>query len=611
MSAPYTSSMRLGMGFNAFTQESCSRNVVQVAPTSPKTATPLVRPTPIQDQQVHSSAKFVSRFSELVDAVGVTPAAFIRKDSPRGAPYASFLNIDHFNSHHIHYFIHVLATRDVPFSPDPDRAEFETIPTTPEPAKYGDSFVSGFVEGGELVALISVKLREPTQENIAAAKGRLEAQLDLGFRVASAPVPALREVDGETTTIVQWKCGHRFDAPNQWTPQNLREEVMSFPEYAFAHPVRLSPILSKYTTVKGFCANKLKVPEYEKSGAYIRAASLLDDYVDYKGILGGIKLAALDVDAGRCSLTAQPQTIELAQLSYEAKLDSEALLADYEDVPNQGAEAASPDAVKFIPYAPTVIGLMNARRDCEREVVKIIQEVDNLAANPETNATVAPAHLNPAVFRLLLPRIVDLSKQQRQLERAEELENARLASAAIKQRFNELEMVKKVLVRDLEVSKRQLEPYHGWTPVPLGCPIRIVNVATTRTMDYDFTNSYGPSFDLHTWDWQQGNSNQQFEVISGDAKGYYIRHVLSGRYLTPARSGEFGVYMEASDIPFGFTFSRLDTDNLTMIHLGKSPEYTLSLERWKDDNGIKVVGCKQAEGVCDQWLLQMWEDEEL
>ncbi|KAF7317726.1 hypothetical protein MKEN_00860400 [Mycena kentingensis (nom. inval.)] len=560
MSPPYNSTMRVGMGYNSFTQETCARDVVKpaLATSKPNNITLAAQSTKPLDQ-VHSSAQFVSRFGDLLEAFGVTPAAYIKNDGSRAAEYAQFLNVDHFNGHHIHYLIRVLAAREVPCSPE--LIEFDVISAAAaEPAKvYGDSFITGFLEGGELVALISVKLRRPSEENIAVGKCRLEGQVGLVFRVATAATAA-GEVDGETTTIVWRKCGLGMDAPNQWTPQSVREEVMSFPKNAFANPVRLGPVLSKYTTLKSFLTSKIKVPEYEKSGAYIRAASLLEDYLEYKGVWGSIHIAALQVEAGHFSLTPQPQSPELLQLSSEAKAESEAVFSDYEDVRSSKSSSSVIATNEGRPYAATVLGLTKARRDCEREMLKII---DSLAANPEANAEdPSRQHLNPTVFRMLVPRITDIAKQQLELDTTQQLEKSLRAEAELQQKYAKLELTKNDVARELQDVKKKIEPYRGWCPIELDKPFRLVNVATTRSMDYDFTNSNGPSYQLHTWDQEKDNSNQKFEVVLGDAKGYYIRHVVSGRYLTPTWTSDVGVHMDFYDnFPFPFTFNRIDADN--------------------------------------------------
>ncbi|KAJ7065375.1 hypothetical protein C8F01DRAFT_743716 [Mycena amicta] len=401
--APYDASMRLGMGFNSFTQELCLADAIVKTASSQKkdqrNASPSVEhggsnvkvskqkvleANAALDQQVHSTVKFVSRYSELVDALGVSAASQIQH--ARGH-YAAFLNVDNFNDHHVDYLIRVVASRPVPCS---ELTELDIIPNLPkeEFSKiYGDSFISGFNEGGEFVALISVKLADPSHANIAAVKRQLEETMDLTFRVGSetvAPDSRPLVLEGEFKTVVQRRGGQISEAPSKWTLRDIREEAMAFAKHAFAYPVRLSPILTKYTTLRSFHVAKMQhafvVPEYDRHGANVHAEALLDAYVEYRAVAREIQHAEWEVAHGLSSLTVQTATDDLAQLSAQAQANYEAWLGRKE-------ESAAPPSTPpkwfntLSPYHASIIGLSKARQDCQDEIIRILDEVNAFSSD--------------------------------------------------------------------------------------------------------------------------------------------------------------------------------------------------------------------------------------
>ncbi|KAJ7065367.1 hypothetical protein C8F01DRAFT_1125383 [Mycena amicta] len=627
--APYDASMRLGMGFNSFTQELCLADVVKPAPISKPNVLEANAALPV-DQQVHSTVKFISRFSELVEALGVSAASQIKH--ARGH-YAAFLNVDNFNDHDVHYLIRVVASRSMP---GPELSELDIIPNLPkeEFSKiYGDSFISGFNEGGEFVALISVKLGDSSPANIAAVKRQIEEQIDLTFHVGMPPPPEavawgwqqVRFLEGETKTVVQRRGGQISEAPSKWTLRDIREEVIGFAKHAFAHPVRLSPILTKYTTLRSFHVARMQygfvVPEYEKHGANVYAEALRDAYMEYGHVAREIQNAQWGVAHGFKSFTVEPEIAEIAQSSAQASYET------FERVPLQSKEepiaehhpeapTRSPPPKWFhalSPYPPSIVGLSKALQDCRDEMIGILEELDAVTDEPELASTSSRfwEHRTPMLLKTLLPTVHDPREEQLEAQRGQAMEALIHESAELKQQIeeqkrgmDELKAGKNLVQEQADALERQVAPYDGWCPIPLNKPVRLNSVSSGKSVDYDYSTSQ-PSFILHQWDSQARNLNQQFEVVRGNSKGYFIRHCVSGRYLIAARSGAIGsgvIYMGFSDLPGSFTFEKVNNDDgIAMIHFAEQPEFTLNVDKHSHQNGASIIGWKGGKAVIDQW----------
>ncbi|KAF7309460.1 hypothetical protein MIND_00316800 [Mycena indigotica] len=369
---PYDPAMRVGMGYNSFTQELCSRDVVtakpaQLPPNSkgPSNANSQVASSKVSfnetsrplNEQARVTAKFITRFPDLVQVLGVTPASHIK----RGRQYADLLNVDDFNDHHIHYVVHVLVTQEV--SSSIELTELNVIATLPKKdfsAIYGDCFISGFNEGGEFIALISLKLEEPSSANIRAVKSYLEGQI--GFAASPlATVDPKQLPDHDIKIVTHVRGGDNLSSGQDRTLRNIRDEALFFSKHAFAHPVRLSPILTKYTTLMGF-----------------HIAKAQNNF-----------MAIHNVEQGFASLALQPAASELEKFSADAKAGYEAredwVIQSKESTPTT-APIALPSSTtisppkwfnELSPYPATTLGLGQAYRDIQREMIRIVEEASN------------------------------------------------------------------------------------------------------------------------------------------------------------------------------------------------------------------------------------------
>nr|GAT56541.1 predicted protein [Mycena chlorophos] len=666
--APYDPSMRLGIGYNTFTQELCARDVVKTTGNSGSKAPAgwtsssqtVVVPSPpsetprFTNQQVQSTVQFIPSYIELVDTLGISAASHI-KHAAAGGPYAAFLDLGPFRTHHLHYLIRVLATREAAVGQAAEFTDIDVIPNLTEKERvsvYGDCFISGFNEGGELVALVSVKLNEPTDANIAATKQQIEQQLHVGLATKTEDS---KQIAGETRIVVLKRCGGVPDPRTEWSLAVLKDEIRPFPKHAFAHPVRISPVLTNYSTLKSFhvarAQNKFSVPQYTKNGVHVYAGALLEAFVEYQLVMSELQKTIHAVERGDYSLTPQPEVAELVHLSADAQAKSEASRvvkqedADWEQpsiAPSTAGGSSSHNRERsgtvnskwfncLSPYPATVLGLQQARLDCRTEMMRIVDQIDLITEEPDLASTFGCFWENrsPTILRTLLPTVNDLVQQRLEAKKesakvealTRESQELKQHGEGQKRRAEKLAGEKKELedekqmalgrIGELEAAALALvSPYAGWSPIGVpgkdAFPIRFISMAYKKVLDY----AYSPgSQQVHQWDKEFANLNQKFELVSESPKGYYIRHCLSGRYLSPGKSGpgDTSAYMEFSDFPAPFVFKRAEQDTGTMIiHFAENPAVRLSIERNAPNNGIKIIARKGAEGIWDQWRVELF-----
>ncbi|KAJ7093719.1 hypothetical protein C8R44DRAFT_989861 [Mycena epipterygia] len=467
--APYNSAMRLGMGFNSFTQQLCINDVVKAKDNQPATERNL-RPQykkgemeSSTSQVVTWSAKFVDRISEVTDSMNISGSLEIKCDAIGGGGGASarFIDSNKFKESDLNYFIQVKVTNEQLIAHDV--TEFSPIANVSDAdftRVYGDSFISGFIEGGEFNALVSIKLKDRTK----AKEFGGDLKIDLDFKAASVHGQAEggktdleSKYEAETTISVVWTGGGdiKDESVNDWTLATLKAVSMEFPERVMACPMRTNAILTKYTGLKSFHEKTLKGSplDYENAGVY--SSALLDAYMDFKVMWRNIQMAAWEVEQGQSYLVAKPNLPELSEMAAEAKeyyatqmnhyqkslpgpaAESQASALIVQATPSEeksekewsDVDAAPKQVIKvqprepveaplppntLTPYAANIFGLDKARRDCRFEMIKIVKEVDAVAKDPKV--AIDPSrtwqYLSPAIFRLLLPSVHNIDAER-------------------------------------------------------------------------------------------------------------------------------------------------------------------------------------------------------
>ncbi|RGP72364.1 hypothetical protein FLONG3_6760 [Fusarium longipes] len=495
MLAPYNNSMRLGQGFNSYTQQVClDKAVIPSPPKPPKTqgiitlassvssgtasqdgqgngaiedgkenndtsvATPAKKPDithPIQvmpwvkPQIVTYSSRFVDKLSDITDAMNISGALSINTATIGGTANGSYVDSDKFKSSDINFHLQVKVTNQLHDATEYDH--FNKIDNVKEkdfPEVYGDSFISGWEEGGELNAVISMKVLDKAKvfEIKAKLEGELKQPTVQGKLQAEADITKNNlSQSTETTISVTWSGGGSIKDPTEdWNIASLKKAAAAFPDLVAITPQRTYAILTKYTSLASFHEQNLKFSplDYESAGIYTRA--LMDSYMDYKAMWKQISHATYELKGNRATIEmAKPdeETCSLAVIEHMPVPEDKKKLEDKNEpedketrqaraaiqaraVTSLTGAAAAKDLVKldsqssdldakslvsqdirYKVFSPSFAGLIHARKVCRFEMAKIVNEVDLVTKNPKISSdTTRDAYfLNPLIFEQLLP----------------------------------------------------------------------------------------------------------------------------------------------------------------------------------------------------------------
>ncbi|KAK7454045.1 hypothetical protein VKT23_011558 [Stygiomarasmius scandens] len=680
---PYNETMRLGMGFNSFTQQVCVDDAVKLSGGEGAAAEPNLRPQYkdpiIEDSDVkipHEitwNAKFVDRISEVIDGLNVSVTLYFRCGTTGigETTLASFFDPHKLTEADINYWIQVKVTTQRLICPG--LTEFSSIKDVPQSEftrVYGDSFISGFTEGGEFNALVSIKLRD----NSKTKEVREQLKAGMNFKAVSVQGEGSIEnkIDGEITIAVFRRGGGDIEDEKveQWTLQTLNIAAMEFPKKAVAYPIRTNAILTRYTNLKSFrTANPVGIPlDYQNAGVY--SSTLLDVYMDYKVMLRSISTTISEVERGNSGLVAKEDMAELAELNREAKeyyqhklnlykraiseehisnntttaVDDEAsserswASVGQKDIPlpsstpatsaaNTGSAGSKPSvqnnrinsaaATSFlpevpippndlVPYKANIFGMEKARKDCRLEMVNIVREINAVAEDPKVAGD--PSRTWQYLGPSIFRTLLPAVKDLYKDRTPHEV--IRAMEASQEQLRNDLVEVKKILEETKQKLRAKEQTVDELNPYGGWCPVPLDTSVRFRSYTtkqcLDF-ESYGRN--LRMLD-AATNKNQKWTITRAGPNGFHIRQCQSdsGHYLITGNAGtDSRIYLATHDC-FGnvFTFEKRD-DNTVRIHLADRKDFTMNPEGASRSNGTKIIMSFCVKDT-DRWYVNRFED---
>ena len=290
---PYLSYMKLGQGFNSYTQEVCIERAVSIKPrvepkltvsepipeafstgrgpngsdhgTAPvqeslskvaevvagSSSVPVNAPPPAKNlsQIVTYSSRSVSNMSEIIDALQISASASIKYGTVKGSGSAAFVNENKVSQSDINYIITVKVTNAMTIIPyDMTFLPLEGLDPRDFTEVFGDSFISGFLEGGEFSAIVSIVVNDKSKvaevkaavEVDLAIAGELLEMLYLDFHCSNATaVPGMTAGasssldkkkssvwnDTETTISVNWSGGGEIKASTNLSSKRYTSSV--------------------------------------------------------------------------------------------------------------------------------------------------------------------------------------------------------------------------------------------------------------------------------------------------------------------------------------------------------------------------------------------------
>jgi len=401
-------------------------------------------------QTVTYTSRFVDRLSDITDDMCVSGSLSIKAGKIGGSGRGSFIDSDKFNESDLNFYISVkVVNQTVNFK---DALEYNPIPGLSKEnfAKvYGDSFISGFLEGGEFNALVSMKILHKAKKTDIQAEAKVALTAGPVGIEAEANVGIAREnieTNTETTIQVSW-CGggHIKPMEQQWDIKSLMQAAARFPDLVADCPQRTYAVLTKYENLRSFVERQPKAYSklaYENAQIYTNV--LMDAFMSYKAlykqlsdqifqvrqktmeILPWESKDAADnaarvarIAAAAAAVPAPGGVIAAAATSPAPAAPQRAPTAPVGELvvrdPKDKSKDPQPEKVKgFYPYVEdntrfeaSIGGLDQARKAIRRQMARIVNEVDAIEEFPHlaTDEDHQEPFQPPASFEMRLPTV--------------------------------------------------------------------------------------------------------------------------------------------------------------------------------------------------------------
>lgn len=369
-------------------------------------------------QTVIYSSRFVDRLSDVTDDMSVSGSLSIKAARIGGSGRGSFVDSDKFKESDLNFYISVKVVNQtlnfkdaLVYNPlrSVDAVNFQEV--------YGDSFISGFLEGGEFNALVSMKILNKAkltdiraEAKVAFTAGPIDVTAEANVGIARSNI----ETNTETTIQVSW-CGggHIKPMEQQWDIKSLMAAASRFPDLVAECPQRTYAILTKYNSLRSFQGRKpaaYRPLQYEHAQIYTNA--LLDSFMSYKALYKRLGEQIFNVQGKTLEITSWEKkdasagavngaNAVVASASKLAASQQTALLKD----PETGLYPHVEDLSRF---EASVQGLSAARKAIRRQMVRIVNEVDIIEKDPKkaTDEDRDEPFQSPVTFEKRLPDIV-------------------------------------------------------------------------------------------------------------------------------------------------------------------------------------------------------------
>jgi hypothetical protein len=349
-------------------------------------------------QTVTYTSRFVDRLSDVMDNMSVSGPQSIKAGSVGGSGKGSFVDSNEFTESDLNFYISVkVVNQTINFKDALVFNPLETVEGNNFREVYGDSFVSGFVEGGEFNAIISMKILNKAKKTdiqaeakIALTAGAVQIEAEDNVRIARSNI----EANTETTIHVSWSGGgHIKPMDQQWNIQSLMAAAARFPDLVADCPQRIYAILTKYDSLRSFVARKPALyTSLQYENAQIYTNTLLDSFVSYKALYKRI---------GEQIFGVQGKVLEMVPWSNNEK--EKVIMMNSEDKKT----GLYPFQELNSNFEASVKGLGDAQIAIRRQMARIVNEVDLIEKDPKiaTDEDHTEPYQSPVAFEARIPTV--------------------------------------------------------------------------------------------------------------------------------------------------------------------------------------------------------------
>ncbi|KAH6871545.1 hypothetical protein B0T10DRAFT_363851, partial [Thelonectria olida] len=296
--APYNDAMRLGQGYVSYRLS--TRTIERPSQVRSRVISGRQEITN-RHQVVSYSARVVEKLSDVVESMNISYCSSIKKGNVTVSGSNSTVDEATFKSADVNIVVTVKVTNQTTLIKS--NAKFIAMDGI-EPGSqmlndaYGDSYISGFIQGGEFTGIISIKVLD--RSNVELTVNKIKANVDSTndkpsteftlntYDSLSSNGSASTFENTESHIHVAWMGGGQIkNEKTSWDIDSVFAAAAAFPQRVSERPQRTWAILTKYKSNRSFIewsSYKLfKFLEYDQVGSY--TAELFDSYMDYKVLL--------------------------------------------------------------------------------------------------------------------------------------------------------------------------------------------------------------------------------------------------------------------------------------------------------------------------------------
>ncbi|KAF4993227.1 hypothetical protein FGRMN_6591 [Fusarium graminum] len=366
--------MRLGMGFNSYTQTNCICDAVKAERMGQIS-------TEDHLQDVTFTSKFVQGLSEIANVMNISHSAAIKNGTIDVLGNANFIDEDKIKAADLNLLISVqVVTQTITLDNSTKFQYMEGIRAHPSEFNetYGDSYISGFITGGEFRSIISICClnHKDKDATIRAIKQAVNKNIS-----GSDPNELSVLQDTEVAISVNCIAGGHYVGPSQpWTLGSVYEAAAAFPSSIKGKQLqRTWAILTKYTANHSFqqwaSFQSLRPLDYGLARTY--TSDLFNNFIEYKHLLK--KVQHIMLHGEQYTQVSKPSSIPV---------DNSTLIAVRTALRNEMDKIAT--VVNLLSKHPELLSQIDVFKFTTDNVVvsEIIDQA--LATSVSTNLTVGP-----------------------------------------------------------------------------------------------------------------------------------------------------------------------------------------------------------------------------
>ncbi|KAF2437023.1 hypothetical protein EJ08DRAFT_691327 [Tothia fuscella] len=210
-------------------------------------------------QSVTFSTRSIDNMSDIMDLLNISASMSIKYGTIHGNGNASFVNESKVLDSALNYVVSVQVNNNSP--PITEEMVFQPLDEVPADKfteVFGDSFISGFVEGGSFNAVISVDVHDKSKLR------HVKQAIDVALAIGPSPITmgGSESLDKEHSELLQdteisisvnWTGGGEIKNPeDQWTVESVVSVANAFPSMVARCSAKTTAILSRYSSLRSF-----------------------------------------------------------------------------------------------------------------------------------------------------------------------------------------------------------------------------------------------------------------------------------------------------------------------------------------------------------------------